>query len=98
MPRPPTPAICGLAGDWFGGRDWLAKRGVTFDLDLTQVLQGVMSGGRDTGVNYDGYVNYDLKADTGKMGLWPGGFFEIKAITTYGTYADNEAGGTVPVN
>ena len=87
-----------LTGDWFGGRDWLAKRGVTFDLDLTQVLQGVMSGGRDTGVNYDGYVNYDLKADTGKMGLWPGGFFEIKAITTYGTYANNEAGGTVPVN
>src|SRR5262249_21160906 len=40
----------------------------------------------------------DLKADTGKMGLWPGGFFEIKAITTYGTYANNEAGGTVPVN
>jgi hypothetical protein len=47
-----------LTGDWFGGRDWLAKRGVTFDLDLTQVLQGVTSGGRGIGVDYDGYVNY----------------------------------------
>ena len=23
-----------LTGDWFGGRDWLAKRGVTFDLEV----------------------------------------------------------------
>ena len=34
-----------LTDDWFGGRDWLAKRGVTFDLDLNQVLHGVGSGG-----------------------------------------------------
>jgi len=30
-----------LTGDWFGGRDWLSKHGVDFDLDLTQVLLGV---------------------------------------------------------
>ena len=30
-----------ITGDWFGGRDWLSKHGVDFDLDLTQVLQGV---------------------------------------------------------
>lgn len=46
-----------LTGDWWESRDWLAKRGVTLDLDLLQVLQGVATGGRDTGVAYDGLVN-----------------------------------------
>jgi len=44
----------GLTGDWWESRDWLTKRGVTLDLDLLQVLQGVATGGRDTGVAYDG--------------------------------------------
>ena len=86
-----------LTGDWFGGRDWLAKHGVTFDLDLTQVLQGVSSG-RSTGVSYDGIVNYEINTDTGKMGLWPGGFFKIQAYTTYGTTANIGSGAFVPVN
>ena len=34
-----------LTGDWWESRDWLAKRGVTLDLDLLQVLQGVATGG-----------------------------------------------------
>jgi porin len=86
-----------LTGDWFGGRDWLAKHGVTFDLDLTQVLQGVSSG-RTTGVSYDGIVNYELNTDTGKMGLWPGGFLKVQAYTTYGTLANDDSGALVPVN
>ena len=86
-----------LTGDWFGGRDWLAKHGVTVDLDLTQVLQGVSSG-RNTGVSYDGIVNYELNTDTGKMGLWPGGFLKVQAYTTYGTLANNDSGAFVPVN
>ena len=87
-----------LTGDWFGGRDWLSKHGVDFDLDLTQVLQGVASGGRDTGVDYDGFVNYELNLNSEKMGLWPGAFLKLKAITTYGTYVNQESGATVPVN
>jgi porin len=87
-----------LTGDWFGGRDWLSKHGVDFDLDLTQVLQGVMSGGRDTGVDYDGFVNYELNLNSEKMGLWPGAFLKLKAITTYGTYVNQESGATIPVN
>ena len=87
-----------LTGDWFGGRDWLSKHGVDFDLDLTQVLQGVASGGRDTGVDYDGFVNYELNLNSEKMGLWPGAFLKVKAITTYGTYVNGESGATVPVN
>ena len=86
-----------LTGDWFGGRDWLAKHGATFDLDLTQVLQGVSSG-RSPGVSYDGIVNYELNGDIQKMGLWPGGFFKVQAYTTYGTLANQDSGALVPVN
>jgi len=87
-----------LTGDWWESRDWLLKRGVTLDLDLTQVLQGVGTGGRQTGVGYDGLVNYELDFDTGKMGLWPGGFLKIKAFTGYGNNEDKDSGALLPVN
>jgi len=87
-----------LTGDWFGGRDWLAQHGVTFDLDMIQVLQGVGSGGIRDNVSYGGIVDYDLKADTGKMGLWPGGFFQLKVFTTYGTNSTRDAGVVFPPN
>ena len=77
-----------LTGDWWESRDWLAKRGVTLDLDLLQILQGVATGGRDTGVAYDGLVNYELNLDTGKLGLWPGGFLKVKAFTGYGRHRE----------
>ena len=97
-----------LTGDWWESRDWLAKRGVTLDLDLLQVLQGVGTGGRDTGVAYDGLVNYELNLDTGKLGLWPGGFLKVhvdfnwhpllKAFTGYGNTEDQDSGAMLPVN
>ena len=36
-----------LTGDWGGGRTDLAKKGITFDIDILQSWQGVLSGGRD---------------------------------------------------
>ena len=87
-----------LSGDWFGFRDEMGKRGVTLDLDLTQVLQGNGTGGRSTGVAYDGLVNYELNVDTGKLGLWPGGFLRVKAFSTYGDFVDHDSGATLPVN
>jgi porin len=87
-----------LTGDWWGSRDWLAKHGVTLDLDFLQILQGVGTGGRNTGVAYDGLVNYELNFDTGKLGLWPGGFLKVKAFSTYGDTVDQDSGATIPVN
>ena len=81
-----------LTGDWWESRDWLAKRGVTLDLDLLQILQGVATGGRNTGVAYDGLVNYELNLDTGKLGLWPGGFLKVKAFTGYGDTENQDSG------
>jgi porin len=87
-----------LTGDWFGLRDEMGKRGVTLDLDMLNILQGNGTGGRSTGVDYDGLVNYELNLDTGKLGLWPGGFLRVKAFSTFGDAVNNNAGGTIPVN
>ena len=35
-----------LTGDWFGVRNDLAAKGITFDMSLTQVGQGVVDGGQ----------------------------------------------------
>jgi porin len=87
-----------LTGDWFGLRDEMGKRGVTLDLDMLNILQGNGTGGRSTGVDYDGLVNYELNLDTGKLGLWPGGFLRVKAFSTFGDTVNSDAGGTIPVN
>ena len=87
-----------LTGDWFGFRDEMGKRGITLDLDMLNILQGNGTGGRSTGVEYDGLVNYELNVDTGKLGLWPGGFLRVKAFSGFGDTVNNDAGGTMPVN
>ncbi|HYB44764.1 MAG TPA: carbohydrate porin, partial [Candidatus Methylomirabilis sp.] len=87
-----------LSGDWLGLRDQMAARGVTVDLDLLQIMQGVGTGGRGTGVEYGGSAHYALNVDTAKLGLWPGGALNVYAMTGYGNNVDRMAGGIVPVN
>ena len=45
-----------------------------------------------------GNTEYTLNVDTGKLGLWPGGFFNGSAITGFGTSVNQNAGAVVPVN
>ena len=70
-----------LTGDWFGVRDELATRGIWLDVDWVQVLQGVGSGGRDTGVKYGRHVDYRLHVDFQKLGLWLGSSFASASPT-----------------
>ncbi len=76
----------------------MAKKGIVLDVDLLQVLQGVGTGGRDTGVEYDGLADYTLNVDMGKLGLWPGGFLKVHAMSTYGNTVNQDAGATILVN
>jgi porin len=66
-----------LTGDWGGLRDELGKKGIVFDVDLLLTPQIVMSGGRGTGGDFWGNLDYTLNVDTQKLGLWPGGFFKL---------------------
>jgi porin len=57
----------------------------------------VLSGGKSTGTEAWGNVDYTINVDTQKLGLWPGGFLEVSANTSFGT-ALNNAGTISPVN
>jgi porin len=87
-----------LTGSWWGLRDELGKKGVVFDADILLSPQGVMSGGKDTGWNFWGNADYTLNIDTGKLGLWPGGFFKFYGDSSFGESVQPRTGAIVPVN
>jgi porin len=87
-----------LTGSWWGLRDELGKKGVVFDTDVLLTPQGVLSGGKDTGWEFWGNADYTLNIDTGKLGLWPGGFFKVYADSSFGDTVLGPSGGIVPVN
>lgn len=87
-----------LTGDWGGLRDELAKKGIVFDVDMLLTPQGVASGGRDTGAEFWGTAEYTLGVDTQKLGLWPGGFLNVYALSSFGDSVNQDSGAIVPVN
>jgi len=87
-----------LTGNWGGVRDDLAKMGIVLDVDLLATPQDVASGGRSTGANFWGNMDYTLNLDTQKAGLWPGGFFKFEGDTGFGSNAFHDSGAIVPVN
>src|SRR2546427_10649916 len=87
-----------LTGNWGGFRDELGKKGVVFDADLLLTPQGVASGGRDTEAEFWGNAEYTLNVDTGKAGLWPGGFLRLIANSGFGDSVLQDSGAINPVN
>lgn len=73
-----------LFGDFAGARQDLANDGITLDGILTQVAQGVVSGGIDRGWEYGGRGEVTFNADTAKMGWWPGGLLTVMGEGNYG--------------
>lgn len=87
-----------LTGDWDGVRDDLEARGVTLDMNLTQVEQGVLSGGTDDVWQYGGRGNLTVNLDTQKLGLWPGGFASLEVEGNFGNGINLNTGAIDPVN
>ncbi|MCQ8102593.1 carbohydrate porin [Methylomonas sp. SURF-2] len=87
-----------LSGDWGGVRDEMGKKGVVLDAKMLLLPGGIATGGRNTGADFWGSVDYSLNLDTDKMGLWPGGFFKFQGISSFGNTLYNEAGAMVPTN
>ena len=87
-----------LTGSWFGVRDDLGKKGVVFDVDLLLTPQSVLTGGVDTGGEFWGNAEYTVNIDTGKLGLWPGGFLKLSANSGFGQNIFLNSGEIVPVN
>jgi porin len=90
-----------LTGDWGGFRNDLAAHGVTIALDTVYTFQGVAGGGfdrgnlHDTGNLFSG--DLELTFDTGKMGLWPGGFLKV-GFQGRGGDSPTSSGGIIPQN
>ena len=86
------------SGDWGGDRNYLASKGVTFDMSLTQTAMSVISGGKNTGWEYAGRGDLTLNIDTQKLGLWPGGFFTVEVEGNYNRSINLDPGSISPVN
>jgi len=87
-----------LTGDWGGIRNDLTKKGITFDISLTQIGMGIIGGGKDTGWEYGGRGNLTLNVDTQKLGLWPGGFLTVEVEGSFGNDVNFDTGALMPVN
>lgn len=87
-----------LTGDWGGARDEMAKNGVVLDVDLYWMPQWITSGGKnETGAQWGNAVA-TLNVDTGKAGWWPGGFFKLQTVTSFGDNLMRDTGALVPAN
>ncbi len=87
-----------LTGDWGGTRtDW-ASKGFTTDLDFTGIYQNVVDGGFDEADDFISSADLVFNLDTGKAGLWPGGFFKTRVETRFGESVNSQAGTLQPVN
>jgi len=87
-----------LTGDWEGMRNDLVRKGITLDLKFTQVLQGVVNGGKDSSWESGGRGNLLFSVDTQKLGLWPGGFLTIEVEGNYGESVNTYTGALLPVD
>jgi porin len=117
----PTPDYSGdlfsrstMTGDWDELRNDLAKKGITFDLGVTQTYQGVVDGGQqrsarlnlplpgsdDRTWEYNGAGDFLFNLDTQKFGLWLGGFFTLEVEGDWGSSVkvNAQTGALIPAN
>jgi porin len=87
-----------LTGDWGGARNELAAKGVTIDLGLTQVEQGVVGGGKNSTWEYGGRGDITVNADSQKLGWWPGGFMNLEVEGNFSNSVNGNTGALMPVN
>jgi porin len=87
-----------LSGDWWGLRNDLAAKGVTLDMNITQVGQGVVGGGKSGQWQYGGRGDIILNLNSQKLGLWPGAFLNLEAEGNWASAVNLNTGALMPVN
>jgi porin len=87
-----------LTGDWGGLRNEWAAKGFTIDLDVTQIGQGVVNGGKSGAWQYGGRGDLIVNLDSQKLGLWPGGFFNLELEGNWASSVNSSTGALMPVN
>lgn len=87
-----------LTGNWGSTRTGLSNKGITFYLDLTQIMQGNLHGGIKNGVTYAGSAAYFFIFDFEKMNFWNGASIMLGVDTQFGRSSNNNAGASIAVN
>jgi porin len=87
-----------LLGDFDGGRDGLAEKGIQLHVDWTQHLQSVVDGGRDETTRYGTSLDYVMTLDLHRMGLLPGAIVGVRAESILGSSVNRSARTILPVN
>ncbi len=87
-----------LTGDWLGLRNEAAAKGITFDINLTQIEQGVVDGGKNGSWEYGGRGDLTGHLDTQKLGLWPGGFLTVELEGNFSNSVNGKTGALMPAN
>jgi porin len=87
-----------LLGDWFGLRSSWEERGVSFYVSSTQFEQGVASGGVRQAFAWGGKFDILAHLDSGKLGLWDGGTFDLFTESRLGQSVDGYAAAFSPTN
>ena len=68
-----------LTGDWGGSRNEWADKGVTFDLSITQIGQGVVNGGKSGVWQYGGRGDMVMNVDSREAGIVARWIFQPRA-------------------
>ncbi|MCP4782053.1 MAG: carbohydrate porin [Fuerstiella sp.] len=88
-----------LTNGLFGLAPAAAQHGVMVDASYTNFSQGVTSGGINQTFRNGSKTDLFLIADTGKLGLWEGGMFQVHvADWQFGENSIGDAAGMAPVN
>ncbi len=93
----PNPCAEKILGD----RPWLGENGVTVNLETVYTYQNVLDGGVLRAGNVNGHIGsaeLGIIVDTGKAGLWPGGFLTMRGEGRVSDGILLRAGATSPVN
>lgn len=87
-----------LTWDGSGRRAILEESGFKFRSRLTQFYQGMPSGDGDSDFRYGGKVDFSLRTDLSKLGLWQGLSFTAKAEYNFGQSVIGRGGTASVVN
>lgn len=88
-----------MLGDWAGIRPAFEEHGIEIESFLTQFYQGVASGGSEQRFRYGAKFDVYMDIDTGKLGLWENGTFDIHFVDwQFGRNSIEDATGLAPAN
>jgi porin len=97
-PVKPAPAPRTLTGDWFGAGPAMRKAGFDSRLEWSQYYEGMTRGDGDRSGQYGGHVDWLLRIDPSKFGLWNGLSVTSEIYWQHGSSVNGFGGTLFPVN